>query len=126
MVPVFTVPQRAELEQGVQIARDSTKPVALLLTEKCLDDLAFTVERIVADDVPAYRDTVTYLAAVRTAVEYREFPPVFAGGTAMHGLRVVMRPRRAGGRRAHHKEESGISSEARSPTVMGFTGGRMR
>jgi acetyltransferase len=73
MVPVFTVPRRAELEQGVQIARESAKPVALLLTGKCLDDPTFTVERIVADGVPAYRDTVTCLAAVRAAVDYHEF-----------------------------------------------------
>lgn len=73
MVPVFTVPMRTELEQGVQIARESAKPVALLLTGKCLDDPALTVERIVADGVPAYRDTVTCLAAVRAAVDYREF-----------------------------------------------------
>ena len=73
MVPLLTVPRRAELEQAVRVAQESAKPVALLLTGKCLDEPAFTVERIVADGVPAYRDTVTCLSAVRAAVDYGEF-----------------------------------------------------
>jgi len=73
MVPVFTVPLSPELKLGVQIAKESEKPVALLLTGKCLDDPAFTVERIVADGVAAYRDVVTCLSAVRAAIDYSEF-----------------------------------------------------
>jgi acetyltransferase len=76
-VPVYPVPKRAELEHGVGLAKRSRTPVVILLTGSCLDDPSYTVESIVADGVPAYRDTVTCLQAVRAAVGYHAFLRTF-------------------------------------------------
>ncbi len=76
-VPVYTVPKRAELEHGVELAKRSDKPIAILLTGSCMDDPAYTVETIVGEGVPAYRDTLTCFQAVRAAVGYHAFLRTF-------------------------------------------------
>jgi acetyltransferase len=76
-VPVYTVPRRAELEHGVELAGRNRTPIAILLTGSCIDDPAYTVEQIVGAGVPAYRDTVTCFQAVRAAVGYHEFLRTF-------------------------------------------------
>jgi acetyltransferase len=76
-LPVYTVPKRAELEHGVALAKRSATPVAILLTGSCIDDPGYTVETIVAQGVPAYRDTLTCFQAVRAAVGYHDFLRTF-------------------------------------------------
>ena len=76
-VPVYTVPKRAELEHGVELAKRSETPVVILLTGSCIDDPSYTVEQIVAAGVPAYRDTLTCFQAVRAAVGYHQFLRTF-------------------------------------------------
>lgn len=76
-VPVYTVPKRAEIEHGVELAKRAETPVVILLTGSCMDDPSFTVETMVAQGVPAYRDTLTCFQAVRAAVGYHEFLRTF-------------------------------------------------
>jgi len=73
MVPGFTFARRADLDCAIELCRTSDKSVIVLMTGCCVDDAGMTVERMVADGIPAYRDTLVCLDAVRAAVGYREF-----------------------------------------------------
>ncbi|HSQ03442.1 MAG TPA: CoA-binding protein, partial [Burkholderiales bacterium] len=73
MVPAYTFARKADLECGVDLYRSSDKAVVLLVTGCCVDDPALTVESMVEQGIPAYRDTGICLKAVRAALGYREF-----------------------------------------------------
>jgi acetyltransferase len=73
LAPAFTFPRRAELEQSMELAASCGKPVFVLVSGMCLDEPEFTVEKIVEQGVPAYRDLVPCLTAVRAAAGYAEF-----------------------------------------------------
>ncbi|HEX2828450.1 MAG TPA: acetate--CoA ligase family protein [Burkholderiales bacterium] len=73
LAPAFTFPRRAELAQSMELAASCGKPVFVLVSGMCLDEPEFTVEKIVEQGVPAYRDLVPCLTAVRAAAGYREF-----------------------------------------------------
>ncbi len=72
-VPIFTLAPASDVRQAVEAAQAATKPVAVLWTGGCSDDPAFTVSSIVAAGVPAYRNTLGCLKAVRAAMRYGEF-----------------------------------------------------
>ena len=77
MVPAYTFARKADLECGIDLYRNSDKSVVVLLTGCCVDDPGLTVESMVEQGIPAYRDTGTCLGAVRAALGYREFLETF-------------------------------------------------
>ncbi len=73
MIPVFTFAPRADLEHAAQLSRDREKPLVMLVTGGCHDDVSLDVDALVGMGAAAYRNTVDVLRAVRAAIGYREF-----------------------------------------------------
>ena len=99
LAPVFTFPKPAELDQIVELAQATEKPVVAIVTGACLDDETYSVARLVERGVPAYREISTALAAIEAAARYREFVDGFRGsqrvprpaGIASHARPVAPR-----------------------------------
>ena len=73
VVPVFTLAQASDVKQAVAAAHAVDKPVAVLWTGCCNDDPSFTVHSVVSEGIPAYRNTLSCLKAVRAAMRYGQF-----------------------------------------------------
>jgi acetate---CoA ligase (ADP-forming) len=73
VVPVFTLAQASDVKQAVAAAHAVDKPVAVLWTGCCNDDPSFTVQSVVSEGIPAYRNTLSCLKAVRAAMRYGQF-----------------------------------------------------
>ncbi|MGE5525864.1 MAG: acetate--CoA ligase family protein [Rhodospirillaceae bacterium] len=73
VIPVFTLAQSSDVRQAIAAAHAVEKPVAVLWTGCCNDDPAFTAQSVVAEGIPAYRNTLSCLKAVRAAMRYGEF-----------------------------------------------------
>jgi acetate---CoA ligase (ADP-forming) len=61
------------VKQAVAAAHAVDKPVAVLWTGCCNDDPSFTVHSVVSEGIPAYRNTLSCLKAVRAAMRYGQF-----------------------------------------------------
>ena len=77
MIPLFTMANKTELDQAVALERESSKPFVILWTGGCFEDEALTTASFVRLGIPAYRDTLACLRAVRAAIGYGEYLKTF-------------------------------------------------
>ncbi len=73
VIPVFTMAAASDLQQAAQAARTAQKPVAFLWAGGCSTDAAMTPKVLIEQGVPVYRNTLSCLKAVRSAMQYGEF-----------------------------------------------------
>ncbi|SFP46070.1 Serine/threonine protein kinase [Geodermatophilus dictyosporus] len=89
--------------------RDPTARTTAAAAERALAAVAATPERTEAEAASPPPGAVAPDAPARTALLHREADlPTGAGGTSTDGLRVVVAPRRAGGRRARRLAAAGL------------------
>ena len=73
LIPILVSPTVAAIEDVVNLAESSSKPVAVLWTGYCPENPAVTAASLVARGLPVYRDATTCLKAVRAVMTYGEF-----------------------------------------------------
>lgn len=73
LIPILVSPTVAAIEDVVNLAGSSSKPVAVLWTGYCPENPAVTAASLVARGLPVYRDATVCLKAVRAAMAYGEF-----------------------------------------------------
>ena len=83
VVPVFTMSPQSDLQQTVEAALNIDKPLALIWIGACNDNPGYTMQTIVQQGVPVYRNTLACMKALRAAMRYGAFLGRFkTAGTA--------------------------------------------
>ncbi len=82
VVPVFTMSPQSDVQQTVDAAARIDKPLALLWIGACNDNPDYTLQSVVAQGVPVYRNTLACLRAVRATMRYGAFLAAFKSGAA--------------------------------------------
>lgn len=83
VVPVFTMSPQSDLQQTVDAAGNIDKPLALLWIGACNDNPAYTLQTVVAQGVPVYRNTLACMRALRAAMRYGMFLADFKAGASV-------------------------------------------
>ena len=72
VLPVLTFAPAVDIRSLTAFAASAAKPVALLWTGKCLDDLSLTPERLVAEGHAVFRDAQPAMKALWAAMRHHE------------------------------------------------------
>ena len=123
MVPIVTFGTSADINRISELARASSKPVALLWNGACTDQPDLMPQDLVRSGVPVYRDVLDCMQAVRSAVDYGRFLEQFkrrsdCPATVPPGIDA------AAARTLLHGHAAGTLSEAASKSILrayGFT-----
>lgn len=72
VVPIFTMATKSDLDQAVDVAHCSEKPIAVLWTGGCSDP-SVTPATLMAQGVPVFRNTLACVKALKAAAGYGAF-----------------------------------------------------
>lgn len=87
LMPVLVVPTVPAIDNLIELADTTDKPVAVLWTGYCPTDPSIVAATLVARGLPVYRDALTCLKSVRAAMTYGEFLRNFKKASAQPATR---------------------------------------
>jgi acyl-CoA synthetase (NDP forming) len=73
LLPILVVTPVKNIEAIAALHESTDKPLAVLWTGFCSDDVSMNVASLVQRGVPTYRDALTCVKAVRASIEYADF-----------------------------------------------------